>query len=452
MRRWLGPIFCATLRVFFRRIEIFGRERVPERGPVIFVLNHPNALVDPLFLVCCAPRRVSFLAKEPLFRMRVIGWFVRAFESLPVYRRQDEQDPRRNRETFERARELLARDRAIAIFPEGTSHSDPRLRRLKTGAARIALGAAEMSVQVAASPATVPPLRIVPAGLYYSEKGTFRSEALLYFGEALEVRPAGLGRDGNPPRRAVRDLTTQITRALADVTLQAEQEEALALIARATRLFSANGDGPASSRRLAAEFELRRRFLAAYRTLRERAPERLAAAQDRLLRYEARLRRAGLDGRFAAPPAPGTRGWARLAARTLGRLLLLFPAGVAGAILHYPAYRVAGAVATRVAESDDVLATVKVLSAMLFFPLSWLVAAIAVGIAWGAVPAVAALALLPLLGLAALLFVEAADETATLVRVLALRVRRPAALAELRREAQALRDEIVALGRLAESA
>ncbi|MGH7544907.1 MAG: hypothetical protein ACREKI_01840, partial [Gemmatimonadota bacterium] len=106
----------------------------------------------------------------------------------------------------------------------------------------------------------------------------------------------------------------------------------------------------------------------------------------------------------------------------------------------------------RVAESDDVLATVKVLSAMLFFPLSWLVAAIAVAIAWGPLPAIATLGPLPLLGFAALLFVEAADEALTLARALALRVRRPAALAELRREAQALRDEIVALGRLAETA
>ena len=447
MRRWLGPIFCATLRVFFRRIEVFGRERVPEHGPVIFVLNHPNALIDPLFLTCRAPRPVSFLAKEPLFRMRVIGRFVRAFESLPVYRRQDEHDPRRNRETFERASELLLRDRALAIFPEGTSHSDPRLRPLKTGAARLALGAAEMLARSAAA-REAPTLRIVPAGLTYPEKGTFRSEALLYFGDPIEVPAAGLGPDENPPRGAVRDLTGRIARALADVTLQAEQEEALALIARATRLFFANGD--AADRGLAAEFELRRRFLAAYRTLRERVPERLAAAQERLLRYEARLRRAGLDGRLT--PAVGARGWARLAARTLGRLLLLFPAGAPGAILHYPAYRVAGAVATRVAESDDVLATVKVLSAMLFFPLSWLVAAIAVGIAWVPAAAAVTLVLLPFLGFAALLFVEAADETATLARALILRIRRPAALAELRREAQALRDEIVALGRLADSA
>lgn len=451
MRRWLAPIFCATLRIFFRRVEVVGRERVPERGPVIYVLNHPNALIDPLFLVCRAPRKVSFLAKEPLFRMPVIGLFVRVFESLPVYRRQDEHDPRKNRETFERASALLSRERAIAIFPEGTSHSDPQLRPLKTGAARIALGAAEVVAGAAGPGSAAPVLHVVPAGLSYSEKGTFRSEALLYFGESLEVRPAGLGADGNPPRREVRALTARIAKALAEVTLQAEQEEALALIGRATRLFSADGGRSAGPRGLAAEFELRRRFLEAYRTLRLRAPERVAATQERLLRYEAELRAAGLDLRFAALASFTRRSLARLAVRTLLRGLVLFPAGTIGAILHYPAYRVAGAVATRVAETDDVLATVKVLAAMLFFPLSWLVIAIPAGIVWGAGIALGALAVLPLLGYAALLFAETVDEGVRATRALDLVWRRPAMLQRLRDEGAALREEILELGRWVES-
>ena len=143
MRAFFRGLFGLVLRIFFRRIEISGLERVPREGPVIFVLNHPNGLIDPGFLLCLAPRRVSFLAKAPLFRMPVIGIFCRAFEAIPVHRRQDEgSDPSHNRETFETARAVLARGGAIAICPEGKSHSDPKLRPLKTGAARIALGAA----------------------------------------------------------------------------------------------------------------------------------------------------------------------------------------------------------------------------------------------------------------------------------------------------------------------
>src|SRR6266849_6542521 len=125
IRRITCAILKLSLRVYFRRIEVVGLENVPRDTPVIFVLNHPNALVDPVFLLCLAPRRVSFLAKAPLFRMPVIGSLVRALDSLPVYRHRDEgEDVSRNNETFAAARKLLARGGTIGVCPEGVSHDE----------------------------------------------------------------------------------------------------------------------------------------------------------------------------------------------------------------------------------------------------------------------------------------------------------------------------------------
>src|SRR5688572_22483880 len=162
LRRAVKVVLLFALRVFFRRVEVVGRERVPREGACLFVLNHPNALIDPAFLLAYAPRRISFLAKSPLFRMPVIGFFVRALDSIPVYRKQDETGDTAalNRKTFERAAALLRRGGTIAICPEGASHSEPYLLPLKSGAARIALGA----VAAGAEPLD---LKIVPAGLYY---------------------------------------------------------------------------------------------------------------------------------------------------------------------------------------------------------------------------------------------------------------------------------------------
>jgi len=116
LRRAITVVLRFALRVFFRRVEVVGRERVPREGACLFVLNHPNGLVDPAFLLCFAPRCVSFLAKSPLFRVPVISFFVRALDSIPVYRKQDEgADTSRNRETFERSAELLRRGGTIAI-------------------------------------------------------------------------------------------------------------------------------------------------------------------------------------------------------------------------------------------------------------------------------------------------------------------------------------------------
>ncbi|HKR21505.1 MAG TPA: lysophospholipid acyltransferase family protein, partial [Pyrinomonadaceae bacterium] len=196
IRRLIVALLKVALRIYFERIEVTGLERVPLDTPVIFVLNHPNALVDPVFLLCLAPRRVSFLAKAPLFRMPVIGYLVKAMDSLPVYRQQDEgADTSKNQEAFVAARKLLASGGTIGICPEGVSHDEPGLRPIKTGAARIALAAV--------STGEVSKLQIVPAGLYYTCKTTFRSSALLYFGQPLKVEPVKLDDDGSPPREAV---------------------------------------------------------------------------------------------------------------------------------------------------------------------------------------------------------------------------------------------------------
>jgi 1-acyl-sn-glycerol-3-phosphate acyltransferase len=354
MRRLLTRFFRFALAIFYRRIDVVGLERVPLGEAVVFAANHPNGLVDPLFILCFAPRPVSFLAKAPLFRYPVIGWFTRAFDSIPVYRKQD-RVAGSNRETFARAREILSRGGGIAIFPEGTTHSDPQLRELKTGAARIALGA------------SLERLSVVPVGIDYTAKQTFRSDALVLFGEAIAVEPHPLDESGEPPAAAVEALTEAINRGLAEVTLQTDSIAALELITKAEAIFS----GGETS--LGESFELRRRFIDGYHLLRERDPERV--------------------GRIAAmienAPARTPPRW-----RTP-----LLPLAVIGAVLHYPAYRAVDALAKRFAKNENELqATIKFLAALLLFPLTWIVIAVAIGARYGILAAAAAILLQPLLG------------------------------------------------------
>lgn len=448
-RRFFRALFYLILRIFFRRIEVSGLERVPPSGPVIFVLNHPNALIDPLFTLCLAPRPVSFLAKVTLFRMPVIGFFVRAFDSLPVYRRQDEgMDPAQNRETFERARDLLIRGGTIAIFPEGASHSDPKLRRLKTGAARIALGSLATAYDADRTFLSGDqPLSIVPAGLYYTAKQTFRSTALLYFGEPIPVQPFPLGPDGEPPREPVLELTARIERALSEVTLQAERAEALALIARAERIFSSGEGDEDSQGAIAHEFELRRRFLAGYAKLRARAPERVAALEAKIVRYEAELAQSGLDPRNLSVSRVKLGTVIRYVVKSVLFFTLLLPAALTGAVLHYPAYRLAGFFAMRLARGDDIVATIKTLAAMLFFPLTWV--ALPVGLARyvGIGMGLTVLLTAPLAGYATLVFFERLDRFLGQARAMAFFVVRRRWFNRILAERQAIREEILELGK-----
>src|SRR5262249_13234102 len=115
MRAVLTALCRLLLRIFFREIATVNAERVPRDAdaPVLYVLNHPNALLDPLFILCLSPRPVTFLAKAPLFSTFLVKHFVRGFECLPVYRTQDGDDPSKNRASIEASIALLASGKAL---------------------------------------------------------------------------------------------------------------------------------------------------------------------------------------------------------------------------------------------------------------------------------------------------------------------------------------------------
>src|ERR1700750_1052420 len=112
VQRLVHAVISVALRLFFRRIETSRAGLVPASGPLIFVLNHPNGLIDPGLVFAALPRRISFLAKSTLFPLPVIGWLLRTVEALPVFRRVDEgADVSQNTLTFEACRRLLRRGR-----------------------------------------------------------------------------------------------------------------------------------------------------------------------------------------------------------------------------------------------------------------------------------------------------------------------------------------------------
>ena len=350
-------VFGIALKLFFRRIETVNAESVPSGTGVIFVMNHPNGLVDPALVFVALPRRISFLAKSTLFRMPVISFLLKTVEALPVYRKLDAgEDVSKNQETFKAAQDRLRSGGSIALFPEGVSHNSPKLLPMKTGAARIALGAVSVGEPL--------DLRIVPVGLYYTSKTTFRSEALLHFGEAFRVDPIEL-EGGQPPRSAVKELTAEIENALREVTLNAETEAELQTAAIAENIFGAASE---EGEYLGDRLEFKKRYVGAD------GDEKLV---KKLHQFDAKLAKMGLETEHLSL-ANLTRGFIiRQAIFQTWALVMLLPLTIFGTILHFPAYQL-----TKLASylfsrhgADDIASTVKVLAGMVFFPLTWLIAA-----------------------------------------------------------------------------
>ena len=161
VRAWAGALLHG-----FYRIEFHGPPLAPD-APVLLIANHQNGLADGALLLLATERPLRVLVKYQLLGMPLLGWLFRALGALPVYRQKDGVDRSQNHAAFGAVHAALAARSAVALFPEGSSHSEPRLAELKTGVARLALGAlAEHGAGLG--------LQIVPVGLWYPGAGRAR--------------------------------------------------------------------------------------------------------------------------------------------------------------------------------------------------------------------------------------------------------------------------------------
>lgn len=434
----LLPLFSllsrAALSAYYR-LEIAGAV-VPEAGPVLLVANHPNSLLDPAAVCAAARRPVRFLAKAPLFEDRLVGWLVRSCGSIPVYRRQD--DPSlmdRNEDAFRAAFASLAAGDAVGIFPEGRSHSEPRLGEMRTGAARIALGAASRSGRG---------FPIVPVGLVLREKERFRSRALILVGEPVEWED--LAGRGAGDVESMRELTRRIEASLRGVTVSLERWEDAPAVETAEAIYAAEQTLPEDP-----ELRIRRlgQVSEALSHARRAGPERVRPLYRAVLRYGELLSSLRLRPEALPAVAPGPGAASRWLLGRLAFFLLATPLALAGAILFFPPYRVVALVVRFSRTPKDVESTLKLLVGVLVYGAWILALALLCGLWLGPRAGLLAVPALPALGLLALFVRERwADAVSEARRYLALR-RRPdistrllRQRAELGARLEALRSEL----------
>ncbi|OGW37370.1 MAG: hypothetical protein A2Y97_05655 [Nitrospirae bacterium RBG_13_39_12] len=122
-------MFNIILRVFYR-FEVIGHENIPEKGGAIVAANHISYL-DPLVIGSASKRRATYMAKEGLFKIPLIGTFVRSF-SFPVRRGRPQPS------TIKEAVRRLKHGELIVMFPEGGRSVDGKILDIKRGVGVIA--------------------------------------------------------------------------------------------------------------------------------------------------------------------------------------------------------------------------------------------------------------------------------------------------------------------------
>lgn len=358
----------------FKSVDVHDAERVPAQGPVLLCINHPNNLIDSLLVGAVVPRRVHYLATAALFRNPLLARFLRAMGAIPVYRREDDPDKmERNVAAFEACLTALAAGRLVAIYPEGTTHAEARVQRIKTGAARIAL-AYELR-----HPGE---LRLVPVGLSFEVRKSFRGRVLVAFGAPVPVS-AYVSAYREDPAKAVTALTAAIQWAMEAEVVHVERIEETELVRAVEELY--RGELIEELRRergLALRsvdpFRLSRTIVDAVTYFKTREPERVERIWRRIRAYRAmlaayRVRDETLRG--VTHPV-GARRARRIVEAIAG--LPVFVWGLAGSGLPYAIPRW---IARRVASKETDYATVRLLSSIVAFPLFW---SLEVWIVWAA--------------------------------------------------------------------
>lgn len=362
MRRLIGWVGRFATSLLLRRVEVAGRDELPDDRPVLLVANHFNGFVDPLVITSALGRLPRFIAKAELRRLPVVGLLLRSTGAVFVRRPSDRPSdkdaagPTSNEDAFAECHQALVERDVVAIFPEGTTHDRPRMDPLKTGAARIALGA-----RAAGAVGVV----ILPVGLTFPDKIALRSSALVQLGGAIEldeVVPAGVGVDDV---EAVRALTGVIDRGLRQVSPNFADIETAHALELAAQVALSSEDDPDPS--LEERYELARRLG------RATAGQQDAIRRD-IGRYTTILTGLRLtDADIISPTNPS-----RLLRSALGIAVLVALLGslvAATAIVNiWPAALVA--LASLLVTTPVSKGTVRVLVGLVAFPTAWITAGV----------------------------------------------------------------------------
>ncbi len=373
MQRFVILLFQLITNTFFRRIDVVGEENIPSEGPVIFAGNHPNALMDGWLLMArCGRWPLHFMANAKLWKYRLLGRLLNASGAVPVYRHEEHDGKVDNSKAFDKLYEVIERGDCMGIFPEGVSHTESQLTKLKTGAARIALSVAQRG-QVKVT--------IIPCGLNYMHRHRFRSQVLIEFGEPIVVDGEWIDDFKDDERETVRKLTDYLAETLAAVTLNAPDWSTLRFVQAARRLYK-----PASATLAPSEYvELNRRFVEAYLNMAEE-PETVEfrkAVDD----YQSRLDVLGLKDYQLRTKISVGKAFRRLLVRSVS-LMLLLPVAIPGVLLHLPVGWLAAYVGDRFSYEEDDIATLKVFASMALLPMLYLLVAFLIGSYFGTVWAI----------------------------------------------------------------
>lgn len=279
-----------TLKSYFRRIRIVGKEHIPLDGPVIFIANHPSAFMDPIVVATTIRQPVYFIAAGEYVGKGVKGYVFRKWlHMIPVFRPSTRpEDVHKNKDMFNHCFDHLSADGSLLIFPEGVSITERKIKPFKTGVARIARGA-EIRNGFQLN------IHIVPVGLNYSNPHQFRSDVFVNIGKAIRVNDFITASEESEFKEVER-LTETAEKALLETTLHVENDADDTLLSKLNRIYSRDlkQELGIEYKEQEREFEMQKDMLEAINYFKTSNPNRFETTVAQIDRYLDQLKLNGL--------------------------------------------------------------------------------------------------------------------------------------------------------------
>jgi len=358
-----------TVWGYFRRVKIVGKSTIPAEGPYLFLANHPSAFMDPIVVATSVKPSVYFIAAGEYVGRGLKGWvFQKILHMIPVYRPSTRpEEAHKNKDMFLKCHEHLANHGALLIFPEGVSLTEKKLKPLKTGAARIAIGAElEHALKL-----NIP---LIPIGLNYSNPHQFRSDLFVKIAPPIYVKDFiqdASNFSGLSEQEAIdlaRTLTDHVEKVMRSTILHIDTEDDEALLTKLEAVFSSEVKRQFNIAYddQEEELEMKKDFLKAIHYYKKKDRDAFNNSLEKVDTYLDLLNENGLSdkdiGEFKK----------RYFYKRVGTYILGIPFFLFGSIHNYIPYRLVGIITNRLKVGETFQGSI-VLALGLFIFVGWYV-------------------------------------------------------------------------------
>lgn len=231
------PIATIGLKLYFRRIDLANTDRIPKNAAVILAANHPTTFIEPCVLACFLEEPLHFLARGDFFKNSIAARLLRGVHIIPVFRMRDAgfSGIKNNYESFNRSFQVLARKKHLMILAEGRCIHEKRLRPIRKGTARIALGAIDSTI--------LDEVYIVPIGINFTYADRLRSDVMINCAEPIKASEY-LESYKDSPTPAINALTEELRKRLSQEVVIVERIEDEPLAENLLRLYRTEAGYP----------------------------------------------------------------------------------------------------------------------------------------------------------------------------------------------------------------